>query len=251
MYNEQKRAELADLLFAAIDRESQKNESDMNISLVDRCFEFLHELKVLEEFTDDELEERVHKLTELNKERTHRRKSFRIRLIAAIIALFVILGVGVYTFYDEIEELFYTAKPGVRYSNEKFDFEMASECSKFAEIEELKKQVPVPIWIPDNIPEGYEVDYATYASYTDHDSVLIIWKKGNDVIDYYVQIGAPENMIKNFEKLEFNHYSPSGRPFHILDYEGMQEAITVIDDKYYTVMAKNKRLLISIIDTIE
>ncbi|MBR5514711.1 MAG: hypothetical protein IKU52_00745 [Clostridia bacterium] len=138
MSNEQKRAEITDLLYALINREIEKKEKDINITLIDECYELLRSLKSVKEFSSEEIDIRTEAILSKTNIRTHKNKKIKIRLIAAIIAILLLMGIATYTFYDElayeIEQVYRSAKPGVLYRNEKFDLEISENYIIFSSI---------------------------------------------------------------------------------------------------------------------
>lgn len=218
---------------------------------MDECYEFLSKLNALEKLSGEELAERIKAVTSRAQSRINKRKRFRIRLIAAITALFILMGSAVYTFYDEIEELFRTAKPGVHYSDENFDFETTKNVGEFTSIEDLTDSLDRAIWIPTDIPKGYEVILADVAHYSEYVDVMIIWEKSGDQIYYSAQLTLSYINAEQFYNHEFEYRSVNNHDFNIVDLDGDRQANTIIDDVYYTIVAKNNKTLYKLIDSME
>lgn len=249
MNNEINKAELADILFATVNREMAKPEKEINIRLIDYCLEFAEKLGMGSDISDEEVKQRAEVLINKGEVKKHKRKHLRIRLIAAILALLVLMGGMIYTYYDEIEEMFNNAKTGVRYSNEKYDFELTDSGSMFSTTDELTKSIDSPIWFPCKIPKGYVLNSADLINYIDYDQIIVSWK--NNEITFTAQIGLKHINVDSFNNHKYEYSSKNGHEYNIVDFENQYQANTIIDNVYYTIKTKDIKLLYDIIDSME
>lgn len=254
MYNEEKRTELTDLLYATISREIAGDERDINTALVDECYELLSKLGSTKTFTEDELDHISNHIVNKANNRKHKRKHLRLRLIAAIITLFILMGVAAYTFFDEteaeIEYLLETAEPGVHYSNERFDFETTDNVAIFESAKELANEIDTPVWLPTYVPKEFNLEVCSLSHFLEYDMAILYFEKSSERISFKIEIEAANVNLEQFNAQEKEYTSKHGHHFDFNYHQGYYQANALIDNNYYSIQAKDTVTILKIIESM-
>jgi len=159
---------LKDKLMAIILLETSKDYKEMDDALVSECVDFLMELEGKEKLTRKEIEQRVKeipfkgKVTAIGSYTKRKIRAKRLAVIAAvlaaIIALFGIIGIASGNSLDEIFRQFYDyifempAGSSMEYDN--ISFIKPTETKTYSSIEELIESEEIdilcPAWLPEN-----------------------------------------------------------------------------------------------------
>ena len=251
MDNIKERAELADICYMTIERECSKPMSDMNTELVTACIELAELLLDIHPLSNRELIEVKQKLSEMTRRRG---KTLKVRIIAAVVAILLLLGTTVYAFSDWIFEVFgietlQTIEPGDKVTVDGNVLDAALEQEIYDSEEELYRYFKNTIALPKQ--SEFEFCDATLVKHTDYDLLISTWKFNNIQIDYTVAQNR-ETVNKNiFDVQEHEYYSQSGQPYDIIDTGNGWQAATVTDKTQYTIFCADKEILIAFIDMLE
>lgn len=246
MYSEKQRAELADICYMTVEREASKPLGEMNTALIDRCITLANKLLGIEELSAEDI---ASVKAEVKRIKVRRPKKLRIRIIAAVLALLLLLGGTVYAGPDWIVKVFgletiQNIQPGDKIEVNGHSLEAPEDILYFDSPAEVVEYVGEPTYMPGVIPEGYEmVDACLYVfedAYID-----ITWHNGANRISWMVR----EN--PNFYGFEYNYYSPEGYGFiFIEDTPDHCQASAWIDGYEYIILANNTDILKALIDNM-
>lgn len=250
--NIKERSELADICYMTIERECAKPLSDIDTELVTACIELANILLDIHSLTDEELAEATKKLKTMT---LRRRKSLKVRVIAAIVAVLLLLGTTVYAFSDWIFNVFgietlQTIAPGDKVTVDNNVLDAAESKTVFYTVDELYGFIGDSVMLPSKEGNAEFAD-ATYSIYDGYDLILTTWKIGDIQVDYIVEINALTENCEDFNKQKYEHYSQNHQPYDIIDTDNGCQAATVIDKIQYTIFCTDKEILIEFIDTLE
>ena len=249
MLSQKERAELAQVCYMTIERESQKPADKMNIPLIDACLELANKLLSIQPLSEKELSEIKQRIRD---RRVHRRKSFRVRLIAAILALLLLLGTTVYAFTDWLDAIFghdeiWELPPGEEMVVENNVVEKPSNAISFETLEELANYIDEPIYLPMVMPEEYVLDGIMVYEYEGRD-IYIDWSK-NDVKVSFILRFQPSNFNEEqFTTLEYEYCSKDGIAFDYTYMNPQWQAVGFTNENVYTIIANDTDTLEVLID---
>ena len=249
MYTVKQRAELAELCYITAERESNKPADKVNNELIETCLRLADMLLGIEHLTEEELNAVC---TKIRAKSVHRRKTFRFRIIAAVVALLLVLGTTVYAFSDWIIEIFGTEavhdiQPGEKIESDNNELEAPENILYFNSIEELVEYVGEPLYIPIGLSEKFKLNKITINEY-DSKRIEILWNKDTDIIRYFITLSSQDFNEEVFAKLEYPYYSKDGYPFAYIQIPPRLQAISWINNNDYTIIASNETTIETVID---
>ena len=251
MYTPKERAELADICYMTIERESAKPLKDMDTALVDACLELAGLLLDINALTQDELDTAKQKIKAMT---VHRRKSIRIRIIAAVAAVLLLLGTTVYAFSDWIVEVFgmetlMTIEPGDKVTVEQHELEKPSGVIKYNSIEELLNDIERSVYLPSKLPDEFELSEAKFCNY-ENEQLDITWINGQYTLTCMITFEPSYFNESQFNSHDYEYYSKDGHPFDFVQVGTYWQAMGWIDNNEYIIFADNTELLKEFIDSI-
>lgn len=251
MYTNKEREELANICYMHIERECAKPLKRINTDLVNSCIELANLLLDIKPLNQDEISSAKHKIEMMT---LRRRKTLKVHIIAAVVAVLLLLGTTVYAFSDWLSEVFgietlQTIQPGDKVTVDQHELEAPSGIIYFSTIEELTNYIDQPIYLPIKLPEGYEVTEIIVFNYADKRIDLTLQKE-TQVISITISITPAYFNENQFNSYEYDFYSPDGFPFDFIHIDMNWQAIGWIDNNEYTILAQDVESLKIIIDSI-
>lgn len=251
MDNIKERAELADICYMTVSRECAKPISDINTELVTACIELAELLLGIQPLSDAELAKAKQKLSAM----TRRRKSLKLRILAAVVAALLLLGTTVYAFSDWIVDVFgietiQHIQPGDKVTVGDNVLDASDSKTVFGTVDELYGFIGDSVMLPYKEGDAEFVD-ATYSIYDEYDMLLTTWRIDNTQVDYIITINNEALNQGAFASQEYEYYSQNGQPYDIIEVGTGWQAATVTDKTQYTVFCTDKEILTEFIDIIE
>ncbi|MBR5514997.1 MAG: hypothetical protein IKU52_02200, partial [Clostridia bacterium] len=108
-----------------------------------------------------------------------------------------------------------------------------------------------PIWIPTNIPKGYDLTYIDVAEYSEYKKAILIWSNEINRITYSVNFGLSNINTEEYNSINRNFVSKKGHEYIIVNVQNDLQAITIINNNYYSIKAPNKRILEKILNSMK
>ena len=250
MDNIKERAELADICYTTVSRECAKPISDINTELVKACIELAELLLGIQPLSDTELAKAKQKLSAM----TRRRKSLRIRILAAVVAALILLGTTVYAFSDWIIDVFGIETIQRIHSGDKVTvgdnvLDAAETNIEFYNVDELYEFFGDSVMLPSEESNVEFID-ARYNTYEEYDILLTTWRIDSIPVDYIITINDKSLNQNNFDLQEYEYYSQNGQLYDIIELETGWQAATVTDKTQYTVFCTDKETLTEFINII-
>lgn len=249
MYIEKKRAELADICYMTIEKECSKPTEEINTALIDACIDLANKLLDIKPLSEEELLSAKKKIEAMTLHR--RKKNLKIRIIAAVLAIIVVLVTTACAFSDWLVGIFgienlYHVPPGHNAVVEKYEMEAPSDVLNFDSIDDLIEYIDEPIYLPIGLPEEFVLSSITM--YKEETSQIeIIWTKESHRIRYKITFDPSYFNKSRFDLLEYEYYSQDGYPFDCVQISPYWQASSWINDNEYVISADNTDLIEEII----
>ena len=258
MYTKRKRAELITLLYMTVNNEISKPVDGINTELVDTCIEFgdlLAGKTVLSDERSAELTRKIFSRAELQR----KRKRLKARILVAVIAALILLGTIVYAFSGRLFDIFGAKKvaeiqPGEVITAEQNEVEAPEAVIYFDTLEELTEYLDEPIYLPTELPDGFELTETRIEQY-DCTTIDVTWRNHTNTINCRIKIKPSyfnEDGFKSHENEEsgYEYYSLDGYPFNFIQVDTYWQAIGWIADDEYIILASRTELLEEYIDAM-
>ncbi|MBQ4562250.1 MAG: hypothetical protein IJA55_08005 [Clostridia bacterium] len=252
MYIEKKRAELADICYMTIEKECSKPTEEINTALIDACIDLANKLLDIKPLSEEELLRAKKKIEAMALHR--RKKNLKIRIIAAILAIIVVLVTTACAFSDWLVGIFgintlYTVQSGESVTVEQHKLEAPSDVLNFDSIDDLDEYIEEPIYLPIGLPEEFVLSSITM--YKEETSQIeIIWTKESHRIRYKITFDPSYFNKSRFDLLEYEYYSQDGYPFDCVQITSYWQASSWINDNEYVISADNTDLIEEIINYV-
>ncbi len=250
MYTEKKRAELADICYMTIEKECAKPLEEINTSLVDACIDLANKLLDIQPLNEEELLRAKKKIEAMT---LRRRKKLKIRIIAAILAILVVLVTTACALSDWLVGIFgintlYTVQPGNSVTVEQHQLEAPSDILYFDSVENLVEYVNKPLYLPVEPLVDYELNEIMYFNYKDKHMTMSWLNNDGNIIECLITLTPSNFNEEKFNMYEYEYYSKDGHPFDFLYINTCWQAMGWIDNNEYIILAKDEESLKNVID---
>lgn len=250
------------------DQETEKPLDEADNDLIKACVELLLELQGKEvTLSTEDIEELVRKIpfadTEMiktvnTKGKVRKFKKKKILLIAAVIAILVaILSIVSIAFewniFDALKDKFGTvanAPAGVEQQENGITFERLGKDKMYNNVEEALEKENLDILIPNNLPNGLEIEMIKVYAVDDSNEIYISFndEKFNCLI--YIDSDFPPGVIDdtNNEKLAIN-----GMQCYIVNMQDVNvvQGYFIYNKNCYRYTSNDKQVLLEIIENLE
>lgn len=253
MITDKERAELAEVCYMTVERESAKPVEKMNIPLIDACISLANKLLNIHSLSKEEIETAKQKIMQMGM---RRRRKLRVRIIAAVLVLLLLLGTTVYAFTDWLDSVFghdeiWELQPGDKIEEGNNVVEKPADSISFNTIEELADYIEEPIYLPMDMPEEYVLSNISIYEYESR-VVHLVWVKDHSTISFMLTLDISycnEEMFLD-TGYDFDYYSKEGHPFEYIDIYPNVQALGYIDDNEYAILAADVSSLTDVIDSL-
>ena len=249
MYIEKKRAELADICYMTIEKECSKPTEEINTALIDACIDLANKLLDIKPLSEEELLSAKKKIEAMTLRR--RKKNLKIRIIAAVLAIIVVLVTTACAFSDWLVGIFgienlYRVPPGHNAVVEEHEMEAPSDVLNFDSIDDLIEYIDEPIYLPIGLPEEFVLDSITVREF-ENIQIEIVWTKESHRIRYKITFDPPYFNEEDFASHEFEYYSKDDYPYDFVQIDTYWQATAWINHNEYVISADNTDLIEEII----
>lgn len=252
MYTKKKRAELANICYMTVEKECSKPIEEINTALIDACIDLANKLLDIKPLSEEEILSAKKKIELLTVRR--RKRNFKIRLIAAILAIVVVLATTACALSDWLLGIFgvntlYTVQPGEVVTEEFNELEAPSDILYFDNIDDLVACVDEQIYLPMDLSEKYVLNYISiYEGETKE--IEIMWTYNLHNVWYRINFNPSYFKEEDFYSYEYEHYSEDGHPFDFIQVGSCWQAMGWINNNEYIISANEEETLRELINNM-